>query len=415
MSAARWGLERIEALAEELGHPEQAFRVFHIAGTNGKGSTASFAASLLASGGHEVGLYTSPHLLDVRERFQISGHLVSEEVLQAAADRVLACGAAREATYFEVTTALGFVCFAEAGVEMAVVETGLGGRLDATNVVRPIGTAITPIGLDHTELLGSSLAAVAAEKAGILKAGTPVAAGRLEPDALEAILARATDVAAPVRRLALDAHIENLRVERTGTSFVYRSSRWPDGLSLRTGLVGAHQADNAGLAVLMVESSLPDLAEGAWQEGILRARLPGRFEVEAFGSRTWVFDIAHNPSGLRTLVETLRKTDLPRPWTVVVSILEDKPWHRMLDVLRLDTDAIILTQAGSAPESRRWDPEAAREHLSRAGDRSLVRVHPDLREALETAAELSPQGTVIVTGSAHTVGDAREVGLQPIG
>ena len=164
---SRWGLDRMEALLGELGHPEHTFETFHIAGTNGKGSTAGFAAQILAAMGRRTGLYTSPHLSDVRERFHVLGKRIEEDVLQSAAQRILECSTAELATYFEVTTALAFLYFSEMEVEVAVVEAGLGGRLDATNVLEPIGTAITSIGLDHTELLGPNLESIAGEKAGI--------------------------------------------------------------------------------------------------------------------------------------------------------------------------------------------------------------------------------------------------------
>ncbi|MCG8467354.1 MAG: bifunctional folylpolyglutamate synthase/dihydrofolate synthase [Gemmatimonadetes bacterium] len=407
VTAARWGLERIERLVAALGHPERSFEALHIAGTNGKGSTAAYTASVLQAAGRRTGLYTSPHLVDVRERFQVDGTWVDDETLETASRRVLGCSDAREATYFEVTTAVAFECFATLGVETAVIETGLGGRLDATAVVRPIATAITTISLDHTELLGGSLASVAREKAGIVKPGVPLSLGRIGAPALEVILERADELGAPVARLGIDALVERPRIDPVASSFDFISERWPDGLSLTTGLAGAHQVDNAALAVMMLSRALPDVSETALRSGIADARAPGRFERWTDGETTWVLDIAHNEEGLAALRAGLRATATPRPWVVVTAILSDKPWRDMVEALRVDTDAIILSQAVSSPASRRWDLLEVARTLS--GPAEGLRTMPHLEEALATARELAGDGTVVVTGSAHTVGDARSM------
>jgi len=405
VTASRWGLERIEALMAELGRPEQAFDSFHIAGTNGKGSTAAFAAAVLQASGVRVGLYTSPHLVDFRERILVDGRMVGRDAIDDAAARILRCKTTAEATYFEVATALAFLCFAEAGVETAVVETGLGGRLDATSVVQPLGTAVTTIQLDHTELLGETVTLVAREKAGIFKPGVPVSLGRISPPALDVLVERAAELAAPLALLGAEATVEDVAVDRDGTAFRLRSPRWPGGLDLSTPLPGAHQADNAALAILMLERSIPALSEDAVRSGVASARIPGRFEMWRDGGVTWILDIAHNPSGLATLRRALRTVRPPRPWIGVVSILADKPWGDMLEGVRQDLDVVVLTQANSSPVSRRWDPKRAAAFLD--GNGPEVRVVEDLEVALSTARELCGAGTVLVTGSAHTVGDAR--------
>ncbi|MYA34204.1 MAG: bifunctional folylpolyglutamate synthase/dihydrofolate synthase [Gemmatimonadales bacterium] len=405
----RWGLDRIEALLAELGRPERSFDALHIAGTNGKGSTACFAASMLEDGGTCTGLYTSPHLEDVRERFRVDGAWVEESALQSAAARVSGCEAAADCTYFELATALAFTCFAECGVEVAVVETGLGGRLDATNVLRPAGTAITPIGLDHTEWLGGSLEAIAREKAGIFKAGAPACLGRIEPGPLAALEQVARDVGAPVARLGRDAEVSEVavRTDPVETRFRYASRSRPGGVWLATGLPGRYQADNAALALLLLDCSGYPPEESCARRGIGRARLAGRFEVRPPGAGRpgCVFDIAHNPAAIRVLCETVAELSLPRPLVAVAGMLADKDWKRTLARLALDSDTMILTRS-AVPAERRWDPSRASEWLSRERSVESI-VCPNVAEAVGRGLTLAGAGTLLITGSATTVGEAR--------
>ncbi len=408
MGAMKWGFERIEALLEALGNPQDSFESVHIAGTNGKGSTAAFLSALLVESGHRVGMYTSPHLDDIRERFVVDGAPAGEDVIQAVAAEMLALTEARPATYFECATALAFAVFRAAGVDWAVVETGLGGRLDATNVLTPRVAIVTTIGLDHAELLGSTLQAIAAEKGGIFKPGVPAVIGEIPTPAgpvLEDTARRAG--AASFARLGERASVWDVDVSVRGTRFLYRSEARASDLELRTGLVGRHQAHNAGLALLALEAmglSLPDPVVSRAIEG---TRIPGRFEVIPEGDTTWVFDIAHNREGIDVVIDTLHEMGAPRPWVAVAGILADKPWSGMLGMLRIDTQAIILTQPGSAPKSRRWNlTEVARQG---AEDLFDVRVEEDLEAALVLAREIGRDGTVLVTGSAYTVGEARRL------
>lgn len=405
----RWGLDRIDALLAELGRPERTFDALHIAGTNGKGSTACFAASMLGSGGTRTGLYTSPHLEDVRERFRINGAWVEESALQSAAARVAGCEAADSCTYFELATALAFTCFAECGVQVAVIETGLGGRLDATNVLRPAGTAITPISLDHTEWLGGSLEAIAREKAGIFKAGAPACLGRIEPPPLAALERVARGVGAPVARLGRDAEVSDIavRTDPPGTRFRYVSRSRPDGLRLATGLPGRHQADNAALALLLLDCSGYPPDEDSARGGIACARLAGRFEVRPPGAGRpgCVFDIAHNPAAIAALCETLAELSVARPVIAVVGMLTDKDWKSALARLALDSDAMILTRS-AVPAERRWDPSRAQEWLSRERGLESI-VCRNVAEAVSRGLTLAGAGTLLVTGSAYTVGEAR--------
>ncbi|WP_420448186.1 bifunctional folylpolyglutamate synthase/dihydrofolate synthase [Candidatus Palauibacter sp.] len=409
VTTIRWGLDRIEALLTELGRPERSFDALHIAGTNGKGSTARFAASMLEDGGARTGLYTSPHLANVRERFLIDGAWVEESALQSAASRVLGCRAAEACTYFEVATALAFTCFAECGVEVAVVETGLGGRLDATNVLRPAGTAITPIGLDHTEWLGETPEAIAREKGGILRRGVPACLGRIDPLPLATLERIARGVGSPVARLGREARVSEVEARRAfgGMRFQYVSEARPGGLQLATGLPGRHQADNAALALLLLDRSgyAPDAR--SVRRGVARARLAGRFEVRPLGHGRpgVVFDIAHNPAAIEALCGTLVEVSVARPLVTVVGMLADKDWKGALARLALDSDAMILTRS-AIPAERRWDPSGAQAWLSRerAFEATVCR---NVAEAVSRGLSLAGAGTLLVTGSAYTVGEAR--------
>lgn len=409
LTTGRWGLERIEAMLLGLGRPDRAFDSLHIAGTNGKGSTATVAASILTAAGCRTGLYTSPHLVHVRERFQADGAPVPEEILDRCADQLFPFAEQTDATYFETTTALAFLCFAELELKWAVVETGLGGRLDATNVLQPIACGITQIDIDHTDFLGPTLGEIAGEKAGIMKPGVPTITPALTHDLRRIFEQQALLLSAPLVSLGRDARVEDISVSGEGTYFRYRSDLFDSGLSLMTPLIGRHQATNAALAVLLLEEAVEGLEADQVSAGVSAGRLPGRVQRVRVGDQEWILDIAHNPGGLGALLTTLRDLSPPPPWTFVVAILRDKPWQRMVLDIASEADALLLTVAPSAPADRRWDLEQVEDWVRHAvptmpaGD--PVEVDADLDRVLRRAGELSDQGTVIVTGSAHTVGD----------
>lgn len=409
LTTARWGLERIEAMLVGLGRPELTFDSLHVAGTNGKGSTATLAASILTAAGCRTGLYTSPHLVQVQERFRADGEYVPVEVLDHCADQLLPFAEQTGATYFEATTALAFLCFAELELEWAVVETGLGGRLDATNVLQPVACAITQIDIDHTDFLGSTVGEIAGEKAGIMKPGVPTVTPALGHDLRRIFEQQALLLSAPLLSLGRQGHVENVSVTRSGTSFRYRSERFDRGVSLSTPLIGRHQAVNAGLAVLMLEHAVEGLREDHVKAGVKAARLDGRLQVFEIEGREWILDIAHNPSGLAALLRALADLSPPKPWTFLVAVLRDKPWQRMVQTIAAACDAVVLTTAPSAPADRRWDLEDveswAANAVARPRGKWAIEIEPSLEAAIHRASELSEGGTVIVTGSAHTVGD----------
>ncbi|HEX5726092.1 MAG TPA: Mur ligase family protein [Longimicrobiaceae bacterium] len=401
----RWGLERTEALLAGVGDPHRRFRSLHVGGTNGKGSVSALCEAALraAHPGRAVGLYTSPHLVSFAERIRIGGRPVERGALLACEARLRPEIERSGASFFEGTTAIAFLCLAEAGVEVAVVEVGLGGRLDATNVVHPVAAAVTNVARDHVEYLGDSLEEIAREKAGIFKPGVPVVVGESDPVPLAVLRRRAAEVGAPLAVLDEVARVEAVRVSLEGTRFRLRSERW-GARPLRVPLPGAHQARNAALAAELL-GLLPDDLRPEWEAveaGFAAARWPGRMQVEVRGGLTWIFDVAHNPAGVAALAAALDALSPPRPLVLVAAILADKAWGEMLPPLLARADAAILTVAPSSPPARRWDPEAAARAL---GD-ARVRVIPELEDALRRAETLAPYGTVLVTGSVHTVGDA---------
>lgn len=401
----RWGLERTEALLAGVGDPHRRFRSLHVGGTNGKGSVSAMCESVLrhADPARAVGLYTSPHLVGFAERIRIGGAPVERDLLLACEARLRPAIEASGATFFEATTAIAFLCFAEAGVDVAVVEVGLGGRLDSTNVITPLAAAITNIGLDHTEYLGSTRAEIAGEKAGIFKPGVPVVCGETDAQLAGLLRSRAEAVGAPFHAVAADA-AGAVRLSPGGTRFRLRSPHWGEQ-EVEVALVGEHQARNAAVAAELLAVLPDDVRPGlpAVRRGLEGVRWPGRFQVERRGGQTWVFDVAHNPAGVDALCRTLDALDLPRPLVLLTAILGDKDWRTMLPPLVGRSDAVVLTVAESAPESRRWDPQVVAAELEAPVP---VRVIVDFHAALRRVETLAPHGTVLVTGSVHTVGDA---------
>lgn len=383
----KWGLDTTRALLASLGNPQRHFASVHIGGTNGKGSTAAFLAAMLRAAGHRVGLYTSPHLVSLTERIQVDGVPVAEDAVAAWTARLAEVAESTNASFFEITTAIAFADFAARGVEIAVVEVGLGGRLDSTNVIEPLAAGVTRIALEHTDYLGHDLAGIAREKAGIAKPGIPFLT--TEPDG---------SVAAVLLHEA----------RRRGALAEQVSPELARGYAL--GLRGPHQVANASLALALARS-LPESwrpGDACEREGLLSARIPGRFDRRG----RWLFDVAHNPDGARALVAALEGEAMPRPMVAVVAVLKDKDWREMLDVLGPAVDELVLSNAPSAPDERRWDLNSVQEAVTMAVRHKVASVETDLARALRLAERRA--ATVLVTGSFHTVGDAmRLLGIDP--
>lgn len=402
----RPGLERTERLLAGADLPHRRFLSLHVGGTNGKGSVSALCESALRAAGRRTGLYTSPHLVSFAERIRIGGRPVDRELLLACEARLRPEIERTGATFFEATTAIAFLCFAEAGVEVAVVEVGLGGRLDSTNVLAPVATAVTNVAIDHVEYLGGTRVEIAREKAGIFKPGVPALSGEAEVEVAAVLRERAEAVGAPFVELDAVSGIADVATGLGGTRFRLSSDRWGER-TVEIPLVGAYQARNAALAVELL-GTLSEALRPTWEavdQGFRAVRWPGRMQVVRRGGQTWIFDVAHNPAGVAALAQSLDALDLPRPLVLVTAILADKAWGEMLPPLLGRADAAIFTVAPSAPEERRWDPEAAARAVEVA-PRFPLRVIPDLHAALSRVETLAPYGTVLVTGSVHTVGDA---------
>ena len=384
----KFGLATTRALLRSLGNPHEVVPAIHIGGTNGKGSVCTLVAGALRVSGWRVGLYTSPHLVSFRERIQVDGIPISEAAVAMWTERLQPLILERRATFFEATTAIAFADFAARGAEIAVVEVGLGGRLDSTNVVKPLVSAVTKIERDHMKYLGDTLEKIAGEKAGIAKPDAPFVVGERSPELVN-VLRRAAHRTVARAAPGLRADVRVLPPEY----------EWRGPL----GLAGPHQRRNAGVAhgVLMALPPRWRPNAEAIARGFASAWIPGRLDWRG----KWLFDVAHNPDGIRSLIAALDALRPPRPLHGLVSILGDKEWPEMLVQLDRVIDRGILTLAPTAA-SRGWDAAWLRRWLSDASRppaRASWSLVPDFRSALQEAQRGA--ATILVTGSFHTVGD----------
>jgi dihydrofolate synthase / folylpolyglutamate synthase len=379
----KFGLGTTRALLKSLGDPHDVMPSVHIGGTNGKGSVVTLVAGALREAGWRVGVYTSPHLVSFRERIRVDQVPVSEAAVAMWTERLRPLILERRATFFEASTAIAFADFAARGAEIAVVEVGLGGRLDSTNVVRPLVSGVTKIARDHMKYLGDTLEQIACEKAGIAKPGAPFVIGERDPALVEVLRREARRARADVRVLPPDYE-------------------WCGPLSL----AGPHQRRNAAVAhgILMALPAPWRPDDDALRRGFGSARLPGRLERRG----KWLFDVAHNPDGIRALLGALEAVPQPRPIHGLVSILGDKEWPDMLVQLDRVLDHGVLTVAPTAA-GRGWNTAWLRRWLRdphRPPARASWTLIPDFREALQAVQRGA--ATVLVTGSFHTVGDVMQ-------
>jgi dihydrofolate synthase/folylpolyglutamate synthase len=389
IKTAKLGLERIRTLLAALRDPQRAYRVVHVAGTNGKGSTCAMIEAGLRSSGIRTGLFTSPHLIEPTERIQVAGQPVTPDQFREAFNVVhtnaekldLDC----HPTYFETVTAMGFWLFRELRVETAVVEVGLGGRLDATNVVDPALTVITPIDFDHEIYLGHTLEAIAGEKAGILKPGVPAVFARQRPDAEAVLLARANELGVPFTRVE-DFGIQDLGIDA-------RTSRFN---GLECPLAGEHQVQNAVTAVLALQ------ALGVQPDGIAAARWPGRLEHVA-PNPDIILDGAHNPAGARALRKYLERFYAGRKIWLIFAAMRDKAVDEVAGILFPIASELIFPAMNS---TRGLRPEAL---VEMAGRGSVAEDIPAAIEILRSRAEREDvsDDVVVITGSLFLVGEAR--------
>lgn len=454
--AAEFKLERMRRLLALLGDPHLGLKAVHIAGTKGKGSSAAMLEAVLRAAGYRTGLYTSPHLSHVEERLVVNGSPCPRETfvrlaaeLQQAVGRLEAAGGwegTSGPTFFEITTAMAFLGFAQARVDLAVLEVGLGGRLDSTNVCCPEVCLITSISFDHMRQLGNTLAKIAWEKAGIIKPGVPVVSGVVEDEPREVIARRAEDLAAPLIQRGRDyearppvpdpdAERPCAETDRTapspealgiwpGETFDYQEPAGPQPRyalgQLRVGMLGRHQAINAAGVVATVRQLVQrrgwSIDEAALRTGLAEGRLPGR--VEVLGTRPClVVDVAHNPAAIDALLATLRARLAPRRRILVFASSKDKDYRAMLRRLMPAFDVVLLTRYVENP--RAASPEllltcalALQDELSASAAGRLAEVHlaAHPEEAWRLARLVAgPDDLVCVTGSFFLVAELRPI------
>lgn len=375
----RLGLEPMQAACARAGHPERAFEIVHIGGTNGKGSTCAMVASMAHASGKRVGLYTSPHLVKFAERVRVDGEPIDDAMLTGVLEEALTIGA--DLSFFETATLAAFLAFRRANVELAVIEVGIGGRLDATNVIPPPRcTAITGIALDHQDKLGDTLDAIAREKAAIAKPGVPMILGPMPGEARRAAIEVATEKGARV----------------------VAAASLPPGIAV--GLAGAHQRDNARVAWTI--GAEIGLADAHRMRGLSDARWPGRLErierTEGELAGPWILDGAHNPDGARALVRALAEEKVG---AIVFGALADKAWREMLGIVAaVDAPRIYVAPSGRAPA----EPSVLASE--RPGEAAA-----SVADALVKARRAAGAQLAVVCGSLYLVGEARArlLGIAP--
>jgi len=396
IKTAKFGLERIRTVLDALGAPQDRCRFVHVAGTNGKGSTSAMIESGLRAAGCRTGLFTSPHLVEPTERIQIDGRPVTAEQFADAFNRVHACveGLLAEGaidlhtTYFETVTAMAMLIFAEERTDDVVLEVGLGGRLDATNVVHPRLCAITPIDFDHEVFLGRSIEAIAWEKAGILKPGIPAVFARQRPEAAAVLNRRASELQV---RVVPVPPVSEVKLTPYGSSFRV------DGLAIECPLAGEHQVENAAMAATALQQL--GIASEAIESGIAAARWRGRLE-HIQRRPDVIVDGAHNPAGARALAAYIDRFYADRRVVLIFGAMRDKAIAEIAGILFSRAQEVIVT---APKQARALAPETMREVV----DHPDLRVAPNLGDALAMARrDSSPEDAIFITGSLFLVAEA---------
>jgi dihydrofolate synthase/folylpolyglutamate synthase len=409
------GLEAMDTLLTEMGRPQQKYPCIHIGGTNGKGSVAATLLAILSGAGYRVGLYTSPHLSSVRERFRIGDAYISKDEFAAVAAQIISVLAGRRVTYFEFTTALALLWFAEKQVDIAILEVGLGGRLDATNVVNPLAAVITNIGLDHEQYLGSTVGEIAAEKAGIIKPHVPLVTGARQQEALAVIEARASRLQAPVLLLNRDFAGRPHPADKGRWSYAAITENHqqpaPQAHDLPLRLRGAHQVDNAALALATLEvvrQRFP-VNEAQLRQGLSQVAWPGRLEEFRHAgppSCRFLLDGAHNPDGAMALRASLQHDFHYARLILVWASMADKDLAGTLLTVAPMAAEIIFTRPESERAAR---PEALRDLLpGELRQNTRISCTESVQAALDLAmAGAGPDDLICVAGSLYLVGQAR--------
>lgn len=414
---------RVRALCDLLGSPERSLPVILIAGTNGKGSTALMIDSLLRALGLRVGRYASPHLVDVTERISIDGEPISAEAFDALVEEVSPLVELVDAqllegvrmTFFEVMTALAYAAFADAPVDVAVVEVGLGGRWDATNIVEAEVAVVCPVDLDHTHLLGGTVAEIAAEKAGIIKAGAKAVLAAQQPDAARVLLARCAEVGAEVLREGVEFGLIGRTPAIGGQVLRLDTAEGPLG-DLFLPLFGAHMAQNAALAVAAVEAFLggKPLPPEVISAGLEQVEAPARLEIVR-RSPTVVIDTCHNPHGARATIDAVTEAFDFTPLVGVVAMMADKDVDGVLGIFAEAMTSVVCTSIGST--TRALPAADLGERAAGVFGADRVVVVPGMAEAIEEAVRLAdeagPGSGVLVAGSVYAAGEARALLVRP--
>lgn len=397
------GLATIRNILKNLGNPQNRYACIHIAGTNGKGSIASGLSTILQAAGYRVGLYTSPHLIDFNERITVNSRQISNKRVVEAYLRVKkAHKGKRQPTFFEFTTAMALDEFAHQDVEWAIIETGMGGRLDATNMVKPAVSIISNISLEHRMYLGNTIAEIAGEKGGIIKYRTPVVTGARQPDAVSVLKSLAQQKKAPFYHFGKDFRVRR-NSDQTfnyyGTDHTWRH--------LKTSLVGPHQVDNAGLVLAaceaLVRKKKVNITEDHVRKGLNNINWPGRLEIVGQSPRI-LLDGAHNLAAARNLARFLRDSLPKTSITLVAGILDDKPYQAMLQPLMKLCKRVIVTRPVI---DRALEPDVLY-GVAKQVVRN-VRQFPNVEEAVNFAVKTAkPDEVICIAGSLYVVGEAKQ-------
>ena len=424
------GLESMTDFLESLGQPQHDIPFVHVAGTNGKGSVSMTMLTILAQAGYRVGLYTSPHLSSVRERFRTNDNYISREDFARLASEIKAILNGRQITYFEFTTALAMLWFQEQQVDLAILEVGLGGRLDATNVIAPLVSIITNVSMDHQVYLGNTITQIASEKAGIIKRSVPVVTAVSGHESLEVLELKAAEQKAPLYLFGRDFHVR----QETGCCWSYQSFHLDHVISgLKCRMKGQYQLENAALAIAAIELLAVHgfkVTENTIRESLLKVHWPGRLEYfclarkngntypcagadldVAPSRRQYLLDGAHNPDGVRSLKETLRNEFNYNRLLLVWASMADKDMAGTLSIISPLADRMILTMPESERSAR---PEQLAALLPENIRRDAI-LTESVALALEQARELAqPDDLICIAGSLYLIGAARSILLGDI-
>jgi dihydrofolate synthase/folylpolyglutamate synthase len=394
-------LDTISNILNLLGNPEKKYNLVHVAGTNGKGSTATYIASILQKAGFKTGIYTSPHLVQFNERIAINGrHISNDDVVNAYEAVNKVDTGERKATFFEIATAMGFYYFAKKNVQWAVIETGMGGRFDATNIIKPKVSVITNLSIEHTDYLGNTIKALAKEKGGIIKACTPVVTGVSQPSGLKVIKKITKE-----KSSELYIYKKDFSARKNSGQHYYAYKGLKQNFNhLIKPLPGDHQKENLSLALAACELIFDNLDENLVKEGLAITKWPGRLE-HVQDQPLVIIDGAHNLKAARVLGKYLASTLKNRKLTLVLGILDDKPYEKMLESLVSCADNIIITKAKI---DRSLEPSILKKAVQKITN-NPVTIIKDVKNAVSYAIDISNnEDAVCIAGSLYVAGEARE-------